>query len=149
MASRGNDGDAKKNAKKNAEKMKMVRRRRERLMRHLRRRRPTEKKKDSESESESFTSDSSDEEMKIAKEQVKRLMEKAIRDDEVEDFKAEEVNIAAAKTEDFKAEDETMFPRRRGRLIRYLRRQRSESQDSAFQIEFRNYFIRFNIAIPD
>ncbi|VVB09540.1 unnamed protein product [Arabis nemorensis] len=44
-------------------------------------------------------------------------MEKAIaiRDDDVEDSKAEEeVKIEDSKAED---EDETMFPRRRGRLI--------------------------------
>ncbi|VVB09534.1 unnamed protein product [Arabis nemorensis] len=111
-AARGNDGDA----KKNAEKMRMVRRHKE--------------------------SDSSDEEMKIAKEQVKRLMEKAVAIPEngdatkIEDSKAE-IEDSKVKIEDSKAAevDETMFPRRRGRFIRYLRRQRSESQDSAaFQI---------------
>lgn len=137
-----NDGDAKKEDEMNIiDKEKMLRRRREILTRHFRRRQ-TAKKNTNSQDWESFTSDS-DEEMKIAQEEMKRLMEKAIRETLIEDSKAE----AAEKIEDSKAEavekiedskaEEKMFPRRRGRLIRYVRRrQRSKSRDSSFQIEF-------------
>ncbi|CAF2274516.1 unnamed protein product [Brassica napus] len=130
-----NDGGAKK--REEEAEMNMLRRRRERLMRHLRRRR--QKKQFKSEEEESFTSSSdSDEEMNISLAEVKRLMENMIstlksKEDsgdavKIEDSKAEEMNIAD--------DDENMFPRTRGRLVRYLRRHKSKPQDSSFQIEF-------------
>ncbi|KAL0669890.1 hypothetical protein Bca4012_032594 [Brassica carinata] len=74
--------------------------------------------------------------------EVKRLMENMIstlKSKEEEEF----INTNAVKIEDSKAEemniaddDENMFPRTRGRLVRYLRRHKSKPQDSSFQIEF-------------
>ncbi|KAH0929422.1 hypothetical protein HID58_015149 [Brassica napus] len=130
-----NDGGAKK--REEEAEMNMLRRRRERLMRQLRRRR--QKKQFKSEEEESFTSSSdSDEEMNISLAEVKRLMENMIstlksKEDsgdavKIEDSKAEEMNIAD--------DDENMFPRTRGRLVRYLRRHKSKPQDSSFQIEF-------------
>ncbi|CAG7906634.1 unnamed protein product [Brassica rapa] len=121
--------------------MNMLRRRRERLMRHLRRRR--QKKQFKSEEEESFTSSSdSDEEMNISLAEVKRLMENMIstlKSKEEEEF----INTNAVKIEDSKAEEmniaddeENMFPRTRGRLVRYLGRHKSKPQDSSFQIEF-------------
>lgn len=135
-----NDGGAKK--REEEAEMNMLRRRRERLMRHLRRRRQ-KKQSISEEEEESFTSSSdSDEEMNISLAEVKRLMENMIstlKSKEEEEF----INTNAVKLEDSKAEemniaddDENMFPRTRGRLVRYLRRHKSKPQDSSFQIEF-------------
>ncbi|XP_018479675.1 uncharacterized protein LOC108850683 [Raphanus sativus] len=142
------DGGAKK--REEEAEMNMLRRRRERLMRHLRRRRrqtakkkKKKKKKQSKSE-ESFTSTDSDEEMNISLEEVKRLMENLNST-----LKSKEVfinNTNSVKIEDSKVEeemniatddDENMFPRTRGRLVRYLRRQRSKPQgSSSFQIDF-------------
>lgn len=130
-----NDGGAKK--REEEAEMNMLRRRRERLMRHLRRRRQKKQSK------ESFTSSSdSDEEMNISLAEVKRLMENMIstlKSKEEEEF----INTNAVKLEDSKAEemniaddDENMFPRTRGRLVRYLRRHKSKPQESSFQIEF-------------
>ena len=130
-----NDGGTKKREEEAG--MNMLRRRRERLMRHLRRRR--QKKQFKSEEEESFTSSSdSDEEMNISLAEVKRLMENMIstlksKEDsgdavKIDDSKAEEMNIAD--------DEENMFPRTRGRLVRYLGRHKSKPQDSSFQIEF-------------
>ncbi|KAJ4902534.1 protein FAM133B-like [Raphanus sativus] len=86
----------------------------------------------------------SDEEMNISLEEVKRLMENLNST-----LKSKEVfinNTNSVKIEDSKVEeemniatddDENMFPRTRGRLVRYLRRQRSKPQgSSSFQIDF-------------
>ncbi|KAG7564334.1 hypothetical protein ISN44_As10g011040 [Arabidopsis suecica] len=136
-----NDRDAKMEDY-NAEEMniianvKMLRRRRKRLMRHHFRRRQIAKKNFKSPVEESFTSDS-DDEIKIALEEEKRLMEKAIQENMTWSLTARgEVIINTNDGDALKMADEKMFPRRRGRLIRYLRRQRSKSEDSAFQIEF-------------
>ncbi|CAN6839351.1 unnamed protein product [Brassica oleracea] len=137
-----NDGGVKK--REEEAEMNMLRRRRERLMRHLRRRRQKKQSK-SEEEEESFTSSSdSDEEMNISLAEVKRLMENMISTLKSKEEEEEFINTNAVKIEDSKAEemniadddDENMFPRTRGRLVRYLRRHKSKPQDSSFQIEF-------------
>ncbi|CAH8358041.1 unnamed protein product [Eruca vesicaria subsp. sativa] len=143
-----NDGGAKK--REEEAEMNMLRRRRERLMRRrerlMRRRRQREMQKQSkpeEEEEESFTSCDSDVEMNISLEEVKRLMENmnstltSKEEDRGDAVKIEEDSKAKEEEMSIADDDENMFPRTRGRLVRYLRRQRSKPPaSSAFQIEF-------------
>ncbi|KAG2307823.1 hypothetical protein Bca52824_027571 [Brassica carinata] len=133
-----NDGGAKK--REEEAEMNMLRRRRERLIMRRRRRQTAKKKK--KKEEESFSSSDSDEE---TLEEVRRLMENMNSTlKSREEFINTNSSGDAVKIEDSKAEEEmnipddneNMFPRTRGRLLRYLRRLRSKPQDSSFQIEF-------------
>ncbi|CAN7136372.1 unnamed protein product, partial [Brassica rapa subsp. narinosa] len=98
-----------------------------------------------EEEEESFSSSSdSDEEMNNSLEEVKRLMENMISTLKSKEEEFINTNSGdAVKIDDSKAEEmiiaddeENMFPRTRGRLVRYLGRHKSKPQDSSFQIEF-------------